>query len=77
PMFVEDVVREMLYNVIETFPNLPGDAFILAKQVNFEGIHKHDVFAERFGTLDEIRKEVIEGKYISKHTTMEEWLNNP
>jgi GTP cyclohydrolase-4 len=77
PMFVEDVVREMLYNLIETYPNLPDETFILAKQVNFEGIHKHDVFAERFGTLNEIRKEVLEGKYVSKHTTLEEWLNNP
>jgi GTP cyclohydrolase-4 len=75
PMFVEDVVREMLYNVVETYPNLPDDAFVWAKQVNFEGIHKHDVFAERFGTLGEIRKEVLEGQHISKHTTLEEWLN--
>lgn len=77
PMFVEDVVREMLFNVVETYPNLPDESFVWAKQVNFEGIHKHDVFAERFGTLGEIRREVLKGQYVSKHTTLEEWLNLP
>ncbi|MCR4428229.1 MAG: GTP cyclohydrolase MptA [Caldiserica bacterium] len=77
PMFVEDVVREMLMNVVETYPNLPDESFVWAKQVNFEGIHKHDVFAERFGTLGEIRLEVLKGQYVSKHTTMEEWLSLP
>jgi GTP cyclohydrolase-4 len=74
PMFVEDVVREMLYNVVDVYPDLPDEAFVLAKQVNFEGIHKHDVFAERYGTLGEIRQEVLDGQHITKHTTLEEWL---
>lgn len=74
PMFVEDVVREMLYNVADLYPDLPDEAFVLAKQVNFEGIHKHDVFAERYGTLGEIRQEVLGGQHITKHTTLEEWL---
>ncbi len=74
PMFVEDVVREMLYNVVDVYPDLPDEAFVLAKQVNFEGIHKHDVFAERYGALGEIRQEVLGGQHIIKHTTLEEWL---
>jgi GTP cyclohydrolase-4 len=39
PKFVEDVVREMLRNVIEVYPDLPDEAFVLAKQENFEGIY--------------------------------------
>jgi GTP cyclohydrolase-4 len=74
PMFVEDVVREILYNVVDVYPDLPDEAFVLAKQVNFEGIHKHDVFAERYGTLGEIRQEVLGNKHITHHTTLEEWL---
>jgi GTP cyclohydrolase-4 len=74
PMFVEDVVREMLFNVIETFPDLEDNSFVWAKQENFEGIHKYDAFAERFGTIDEIRKEVLRGERIHKHTDLEAWF---
>jgi len=77
PRFVEDVVREMVQKVIDTYPDLPDDTFLLAKQVNFEGIHKHDAFAERYGTLGEIRREVLNGEYVTRHTTMREWLNRP
>jgi len=74
PRFVEDVVREMLCNVIEIYPDLPEDAFVLAKQENFEGVHKHNAFAERFGTLGEIRREIVDGQRVSRQTTLEEWL---
>lgn len=74
PRFVEDVVREMLCNVVQVYADLPGDAFVLAKQENLESIHQHNAFAERYGTLGEIRREILEGEYIVRHTTMEEWL---
>jgi GTP cyclohydrolase-4 len=74
PRFVEDVVREMLRNVIEVYPDLPDEAFVLAKQENFEGIHQHNAFAERFGTLAEMRREILRGDHIVRHTTLEEWL---
>ena len=32
------------------YPDLPDDAYVHARQVNMETIHKHDVFAERGGT---------------------------
>jgi GTP cyclohydrolase-4 len=76
PKFVEDVVREMLQNVVEMYPDLPDSAFVLAKQVNFEGIHKHNAFAERYGTLGEIRREILADKYLNKHTSLQEWLEN-
>jgi len=74
PKFVEDVVREMLRNVVEIYPDLPDDAFVLAKQVNFEGIHKHNAFAERYGTLQEIRREMVHGQPVTRHTTLQDWL---
>ncbi len=74
PRFVEDVVREMLRNVVEIYPDLPDDAFVLAKQENFEGVHKHNAFAERFGTLGEIRREIVDGRRVSRQTTLEDWL---
>jgi len=74
PRFVEDVVREMLRNVVEIYPDLPDHAFVLAKQENFEGVHKHNAFAERFGTLGEIRREMIGRDHVVRHTSLEEWL---
>ena len=38
------------------YPDLPDDAYVHARQVNMETIHKHDVFAERGGTIGEIRR---------------------
>jgi GTP cyclohydrolase-4 len=74
PKFVEDVVREMLRNVIEVYPDLPDEAFVLAKQENFEGIHQHNAFAERFGTLTEMRREIVRGEHVVRHTSLAEWL---
>ncbi len=74
PRFVEDVVREMLRNVVAVYPDLPDGAFVLAKQENLESIHQHNAFAERHGTLGEIRREILDGEYLTRHTTMEEWL---
>lgn len=74
PMFVEDVVREILCNVIHVYPDLPDDTFISVKQENFESIHQHNAFAERFGTLGEIRNEILKGDHVVRHTPLEEWL---
>ncbi len=74
PMFVEDVVREMLLNVVEVLHFLPDDAFILAKQVNYEGIHKHDAYAERNALLGNIRDELDQKNSFSKHISLHDWL---
>jgi GTP cyclohydrolase-4 len=75
PRFVEDVVREMLRLLADTYPDLPGDAFVLARQENLESIHKHNAFAERFGTMDAIRRELSgESNGPPVHTSLEEWL---
>ncbi len=74
PRFVEDVVREILRNVVERYPHLPDGAFVSAKQVNFEGIHKHNAFAERYGTLGELRGDMQESQHLARHTSLDEWL---
>ena len=74
PRFVEDVVREMLRRVVETYPDLSDDAFVLARQENFEGIHEHNAFAERYGTMAEIRPELAGKAFATRHTALGEWL---
>ena len=74
PRFVEDVVREMLRHVAEQYAVLPDDTFVLARQENFEGIHDHNAFAERYGMLAEIRPELAGRALAVRHTTLDEWL---
>jgi GTP cyclohydrolase-4 len=73
PRFVEDAVREMLYNIMALYPDLPDTAYVHARQVNTETIHKHDVFAERGGTVGEIRSEMRDGASPGS-TTLAAWL---
>jgi GTP cyclohydrolase-4 len=75
PRFVEDCVREMVRGVLEHFPELDDRAFVSAGQVNLETIHQHNVVAERFGTLGEIRAEVRTGEPSAVHTTQRAWLD--
>jgi len=74
PRFVEDVVREMLRRVAEAYPDLADDAFVLARQENYEGIHEHNAFAERYGTMAEIRPELAGEAFAARHTALGEWL---
>jgi GTP cyclohydrolase IV len=74
PRFVEDCVREMVRRVIARFPALDDRAFVSARQVNLETIHQHNVVAERFGTLGEIREELRTGVPAPAHTSLSAWL---
>jgi GTP cyclohydrolase I/GTP cyclohydrolase-4 len=75
PRFVEDCVREMISGVIRGFPDLDDRAFVSARQVNLETIHQHNVVAERFGTLGEIRRELQTCDPSSAHTSRRAWLD--
>jgi GTP cyclohydrolase IV len=75
PRFVEDCVREMIRGVVERFPDLADAAFVHARQVNLETIHQHNVVAERFGTLDEVRRELATGEPSARHTSRRAWLD--
>jgi len=74
PRFVEDCVREMVRQVVEGYPDLPDEAFVMARQENLETIHRHNVVAERYGTLGELRKELESGEHTAHHLSMREWL---
>ena len=47
---------------------------MLARQVNFETIHNHDVLAERFGTVGELRGELGAASTSLAHTELRDWL---
>ena len=76
PRFVEDCVREAIRGVVETFGALPDDTFVSVRQENLETIHQHNVVAERFGLLGELRAEVVTGEHLPHHTSMREWLDS-
>ena len=75
PRFVEDCVREAIRGAIERFGELRDDAFVSARQENLETIHQHNVVAERFGLLGELRRELDAGDHVAHHTSMREWLD--
>jgi GTP cyclohydrolase IV len=75
PRFVEDCVREMVRGVAETFPDLDAGAFVSARQENLETIHQHNVVAERFGLLGELRDELATGAHLPHHVSMRDWLD--
>ncbi len=75
PRFVEDCVREMVRGVIEQFPILTDRHFLSARQENLETIHQHNVTAERFGLVGEIRRELDSGEHSPHQVSMREWLD--
>jgi GTP cyclohydrolase-4 len=74
PRFVEDCVREMIAAVVARYPHLLEHTFVSARQENLETIHQHNVVAERFGLLGELRREVSDGEHVADHVSMPEWL---
>jgi GTP cyclohydrolase I/GTP cyclohydrolase-4 len=74
PRFVEDSVRVMVKGALDRYGALEDDDFVLARQVNFETIHNHDVLAERFGTVGELRHELATGEHEASHTELRDWL---
>ena len=56
PKFVEDVVREILKRVVDKYPNLPGSSMVIVRSESEESIHKHNAFAERITTMEELRR---------------------
>jgi GTP cyclohydrolase IV len=75
PRFVEDCVREAIRAATERFGGLGDDAFLSSRQENLETIHQHNVVAERFGLLGELRRELDTGEHVAHHTTVREWLS--
>ena len=74
PRFVEDSVRIALKSALDRYSRLDDSDFLLARQVNFETIHSHEVLAERFGTVGELRAELTSGEPAPAHTALSDWL---
>ena len=78
PRFVEDSVRVALKSVLDEFPQLDDGDFVLSRQLNFETIHAHEVVAERYGTIGELRDELAGGDHgPHRHTELRDWLRAP
>ena len=75
PRFVEDSVRLALKGALDAYPDLAEGDFLYSRQVNFETIHSHDVLAERYGTVGELRAELEEGTRLERHTELSAWLS--
>jgi GTP cyclohydrolase I/GTP cyclohydrolase-4 len=73
PRFVEDSVRIALKGLLDEVPALSDEDFVFSRQVNLETIHDHDVLAERWGTVGELRQE-IKGVGVAGQTTLAGWL---
>ena len=56
PMFVEDVVRNILKKILKEYESLPDEVIVVVRSESEESIHKHNAFAERVTTLGELRK---------------------
>jgi GTP cyclohydrolase-4 len=76
PRFVEDSVRIAIEELLASTPELEDGDFVLARQRNLETIHDHDVLAERWGTVGEIRRELDGSAAAPDQTTLEAWLRS-
>ena len=56
PKFVEDVVRDILSRILNSYKKLHDDVIVVVRSESEESIHKHNAFAERVTTLGELRK---------------------
>ena len=73
PRFVEDSVRVALKSLLDEVPGLADGDFVLSRQVNLETIHAHNVLAERWGTIGELRSEIA-GNDAASQTTLADYL---
>jgi GTP cyclohydrolase I/GTP cyclohydrolase-4 len=76
PRFVEDCVREMIGGVIGELPELSDGHFVSARQENLETIHQHNVVAERFGLVGELRHELATSEHALHHVSLRDWLDS-
>ncbi len=74
PKFVEDVVRGILARTLEVYGDFDDETFVHATQINYESIHKHDAYAEAFGTFGELRRELATGLAAGRRTDLAAWL---
>ena len=64
PKLAEDVVRDMLFLLLERFPWMPDDAYVFSSVRSLESVHKHDIYAERSAFVADLRRELEGGKSL-------------
>jgi GTP cyclohydrolase-4 len=74
PRFVEDCVREAVRMAVDEYESLGDGVFVMARQENLETIHQHNVVAERYGLLGELKLELEADEHVLHHVTRREWL---
>jgi GTP cyclohydrolase IV len=72
PRYAEDCVHAMIGGVLERFPGLPDDVFVLAAQENVETVRGHHLVAERAGLLGDLRR--APGGAPARPSSLGEWL---
>ena len=75
PRFVEDSVRVAIKSLLDEVPELADNDFVLSRQLNLETIHAHDVLAERWGTVGELRDR-DSGAGGERQTSLADWLTS-
>lgn len=55
--FVEDVVRDTLKMIVSEYSYLPGNTDVWVRSESEESIHKHNAFAERSASMEELMNE--------------------
>jgi GTP cyclohydrolase-4 len=58
PKFVEDVVRDAMKLIVKKFSKMPDEVSVKVTSESHETIHKHNAYAEKYGTLGALRKEL-------------------
>jgi GTP cyclohydrolase I/GTP cyclohydrolase-4 len=74
PRFVEDCVREAIRMAVDEFASLGDHVFVMSRQENLETIHQHNVVAERYGLVGELKRELESDEHVLHHVTRREWL---
>jgi GTP cyclohydrolase IV len=76
PRFVEDCVREAIRMAVEEYGSLGDGVFVMSRQENLETIHQHNVVAERYGLVGELKLELESDEHVLHHVTRREWLED-
>jgi GTP cyclohydrolase I/GTP cyclohydrolase-4 len=74
PRFVEDSVRHALKSTLDRYPELDDGDLLFSRQLNLETIHRHDVVAERTGTVGQVRSELAGRGSDAAHVELRDWL---
>src|SRR4051794_6062075 len=63
PGFVGDGAGEMARQGVDGYPARPEEPFVMARRETLETTHRHNVVAERYGTLGDLRRELGDGAH--------------